>query len=121
MIHRMFRTDSHNSPTAFTTDVAHEAGLVLGTDYAQGDPFQAGSLTLHTARILGDPIATTIRVIDRLSFVTITGISRWVYITMPKMTWDGLTPDSKRDVIGWMYRHEGGIAMRGLFPNYSKA
>jgi hypothetical protein len=117
-----FRTDTHNNPTAFTTDVAAEARLILGTDYTRGDPFQAGHLTLYTARLIGDPIALTIRVIDLLSFSTQVGnpISRWGYITMPQLTWNVLTPPEKRDVIGWMYQREGGTAMRNLFPNYGK-
>lgn len=122
----MFRTDSHNNPTAFTTDVAVEAKLHLGTDYTVGDPFNItqvrGVITLHTARLIGDPIAMTIRVIDALSFLTQHGtpVSRWGYITMPKLTWDGLTPTQKKDVIGWMYQREGGTEMRQLFPNYGK-
>ena len=43
-----FRTDRNNNPTAFTTSVAAEAGLILGTDYAVGDPFEAGDA--HTLR-----------------------------------------------------------------------
>ncbi len=119
-----FRTDTHNNPTAFTTDVAADAHLKLGTDYTQGAPFDVpnGStfLTLYTARLIGDPIALTIRVIDALSFATKIGTSRWGYIEMPKFTWDLLTAPQKRDVVGWMYQREGGTAMRHLFPNYGK-
>lgn len=119
----MYRTDSHNNPTAFTTDVAKEARLTPGIDYTQGDPFTvpgATPITLHTARLLKDPIQTTVRVIDALSFLTRNGISRWGYITMPKFTWDSLTISQKRDVIGWMYQFEGGQSMKNLFPNYGK-
>jgi len=123
-----FRTDTHNNPTAFTTDVAAEAKLKLGVDYTQGDPFTVyppgvrGPLTLHTARLIGDPIALTIRVIDHLSFMTQHGtpISRWGYITMPAFLWLELSPVQKRDVIGWMYQREGGTTMKHLFPNYGK-
>lgn len=115
-----FRTDTHNNPTAFTTDVAAEAKLKLGVDYTQGDPFTAGGHTYHTSRLIGDPIAVTIRAIDTLSFLTTTNVSRWGYITMPKLTWDALTPPQKRDVIGWMYQREGGTALRHFFPNYGK-
>jgi hypothetical protein len=104
---------------AFTTDIAAEAHLQLGKDYEQGDSFiGSDNHTYYTARLLGDPITITIRVIDAIGFVTSLGSSRWVYITLPKFTWDSLTAPHKRDVIGWMYRHEGGTAMIGLFPNY---
>lgn len=116
----MFRTDSHNNPTAFTTDIAAEAGLRLNVDYTRGDSFQAGSLTLYTARLIGDPIATTIKVIDKLSFLTTKGTSRWGYITVPMLTWVELAEYQKKDIIGWMYQREGGTSMRGLFPNYGK-
>lgn len=115
-----FRTDQHNNPTAFIVQIAHDAGLKEGTDYQQGNPFEAGGRTYYTARLLGDPIALTIRVIDALSFVTPGGESRWVYITMPKFTWDELTAPQKRDIIGWMYQREGGTEMRHLFPRYGQ-
>ncbi len=115
-----FRTDTHNNPTAFTTDVAAEAHLKIESDYTQGDSFIVGGHIYHTARLIGDPIALTIRVIDALSFATKIGTSRWGYIEMPKFTWDLLTAPQKRDVIGWMYQREGGTAMRHLFPNYGK-
>lgn len=117
------RTDSHNNPTAFTTDVAREAGLAEGTDYTRGDPFKAGNATLYTARLVGDPIAITIRVIDKLSFFTQhtnNPVSRWGYIAFPHFVWLALTLPEKRDIIGWMYQREGGTEMRGLFPHYGK-
>ena len=117
----MFRTDSHNNPAAFTIDIAKQAGLVLGTDYTQGDSFQVGTMTLYTARLISDPIATTIRVIDALGYKTKSGIERWAYICMPKFVWSGLSPDQKRDVIGYHYQYEGGTEMRHLFPNYGQA
>ena len=121
-----FRTDRNNNPTAFTTSVAAEAGLILGTDYAVGDPFETGGRTYFTARLLGDPVALSIRVIDAIGFRTATNVQRWSYISIPKFVWDML-PDSlhpasftpsKRDVIGTMYRAEAGVTMRPLFPNY---
>jgi hypothetical protein len=119
-----FRTDTHNNPTAFTTDVAAEARIKLGVDYTVGEPFKIITpvLILHTARLIGDPIALTIRVIDALSFMTTHGtpISRWGYITMPAFLWHELSPVQKRDVIGWMYQREGGTTMKNLFPNYGK-
>ncbi len=116
----MSRADQNNNPAAFTTDVAEEAALVLGTDYVQGDPFTAGPRTYYTAKLLGDPIATTIRVIDKIGYKTRTGVERWSYISLPDFVWNALTPDRKRDVIGYMYMYEGGVAMRSLFPNYGQ-
>ena len=115
-----FRTDLNNNPTAFTTDIAKEAGLVLGKDYEQGDSFEAGTMTLYTAKLLGDPIAITIRVIDAIGFYTKAGAMRWSYIAIPLTTWLSLTEPQMRDVIGFIYQREGGTAMRSLFPNYGK-
>lgn len=112
------RTDKHNNPTAMITDMAAHAVLVLHFDYEIGDPFTVGSHTYNTARLLKDPIDLTIKVIDKLSFHTGLGSQRWTYIALPFITWKGLTRDQKRDIIGWMYQHEGGTEMRALFPNY---
>lgn len=112
------RTDEHNNPTAFTTDIAKEAGLVLGTDYEAGRPFSVPGNTMktyYTARILGDPIALTIKVIDTIGFYTSHGDIRWIYIGIPKWIWDGLTREQKVKTIGFMYSHEGGTALKGLF------
>ena len=113
------RTDDNNNPAAFTTDIAKQAGLVPDVDYVAGTPFPAPS-NLVTAKLLGDPVAITIRVIDAIGYYTKTGAERWVYIAIPKFVWEFLTPDQKRDVIGFHYQHEGGTAMRSLFPNYGK-
>lgn len=135
----MFLTDANNNPTAFTTDIAKEAGLVEGVDYVVGEGFEingsatSGPRTLYTAKLLGDPIAVTIRVIDAIGFYTKSGAQRWSYIAMPKFVWDALkfttlsdaekglsfVPNLyQRDVIGFMYQREGGTEMRNLFPNY---
>ncbi len=111
------RTDANNNPAAFTTDIAKQAGLILNVDYCAGDPFPAPS-TLVTAKLLGDPIKTTIRVIDAIGYRTKSGAPRWTYICLPKFVWNSLTPDQKRDVVGYHYQNEGGTDMRGLFPNY---
>lgn len=122
------RTDDNNNPTAFTVDLAKQAGLVLGVDYESGTPFPAPS-KLVTAKILGDPIVVTIKLINAVGFYTQHGgpkFSRWDYINMPKFVWDSLgvaaihgsLSSAQRDVIGFMYQCEGGIAMRHLFPNY---
>lgn len=114
-----FRTDRNNNPTAFTADIAKQAGLVLNRDYVPGEPFPAPS-TLVTAKLLGAPIALSIKVIDAVGYYTKGGSLRWVYIGIPKFVWHALTMDQKRDVIGFHYQHEGGTAMRNLFPNYGQ-
>ena len=114
------RTDQNNNPTAFTTDLAREAGLVLGVDYAQGDQFPNGE-KFWTAKLLGDPVTVTCRLIDKVGFFTSTNAVRWGYIEFPHFVWLQMTPAMKRDVIGWMYQREGGVAMRDLFPNYGKS
>ncbi len=116
----MTRADRNNNPAAITTDIAHQAGLILGTDYMLGDPFPVPS-KLYTARLIGNPIELTIKVIDAIGYYTHLGFPRWAYICMPKFIWDSLSPDQKLDVVGFHYRHEGGDQMQNLFPNYSKA
>ena len=111
------RTDDNNNPAAFTTDIARQAGLAVGVDYEDGSPFPAPS-TLVTAKLLGDPVATTIRVISAVGYYTRQGAPRWAYIAIPRFVWGALSDDQRRDVIGFHYQHEGGTAMRGLFPNY---
>src|SRR6185369_10154793 len=109
------RTDEHNNPTAFTTDIAKLAGLIEGVDYERGRPFQVGTATYYTAKLLLDPIATTLRVIDAIGFYTKAGGQRWIYIGIPKFIWDALDHATKVKVIGFMYQHEGGTAMKPLF------
>jgi hypothetical protein len=114
------RTDDNNNPAAITTDVARQAGLAKGLDYTDGTPFPAPS-TLVTAKLLGDPVVLTIRVIDEIGYFTHLGAPRWTYIAIPKFVWDSLDADQKRDVVGYMYSREGGVDMRPLFPNYGAA
>jgi hypothetical protein len=111
------RTDDNNNPTAFTVDLAAQAGLLLTVDYIDGTPFPSPS-KLITAKLLGDPVAITIRVIDVVGFYTQEGGQRWEYIAMPKFLWNELLEDEQRDIIGFMYQREGGVAMRRLFPHY---
>lgn len=114
-----YRTDRNNNPAAFTTDVAKDAGLVEGTDYVQGDPFtvpgQNGPVTYYTAKLLGDPIQLTIRVIDHATYYTKGGHERWLYVAIPKFLWDGLDDATKKKVIAFHYTHEGGVALAPLF------
>ena len=114
----MTRADRNNNPTAFTTDIAKEAGLVLGTDYEEGDPFLYNAVIYHTAKLLGDPIELTIRVLNSIGFYTSAGEARWDYIAIPHIIWHSLLHKMKVNTIGFMYEHEGGETMRHLFPNY---
>jgi hypothetical protein len=115
----MFRTDLNNNPTAFTTDVAKGGGLVLGVDYEQGDSFEAEGKTYYTAKLLGDPIAITIKLINVVGFYTIAPQHRWTYIALPFALWKQLTIDQKKLVIGFMYQMEGGEAMKYLWSPLS--
>lgn len=110
-----FRTDRHNNPTAFTTDLARQAGLINGIDYVDGEPFEAGGHQYKTAKLLKDPIDTTIRLIDHISFYTIGGNQRWVYIAIPSNLWVTLTKRQKVSVIEFMYHREGGTELQDLF------
>lgn len=114
------RTDRNNNPTAFTTDVAKTAGLREGKDFTQGDPFTVpgakGPITLYTAKLIGDPVALTIKAIDHAGFYTQQGAERWSYIAIPGWLWDQQTQAIKTRIIGFMYQREGGTEMRHLFP-----
>lgn len=115
------RTDDNRNPAAITTDIAKQAGLVLGTDYTQGAAFVSYAHTYYTARLLGDPVAQTIRVIDAIGYYTHAGAQRWTYIAIPAFVWATLAPDQKRDVVGYHYQREGNDgSMLNLFPNYGK-
>lgn len=109
------RTDRHNNPTAFTTDVAKTAHLVLGAEYTEGDQFNIGSKAYHTARLIGDPLTLTIKVIDKIGFYTQGGVQRWSYIGIPPFIWTNLTVAEKKTVIHYMYHHEGGTLLENLF------
>jgi hypothetical protein len=111
----MVRTDKNNNPTAFTTDIAKEAGLNYPIEYVTGDPFTINGHTYYTAKLIGDPIAITIKVIDKVGFYTIVPYQRWIYIAIPFKLWNELTIEQKKYVIGFMYQNEGGTEMRHLF------
>lgn len=110
------RTDRHNNPTAFTTDIAKNAGLKLGVDYVAGDSFP-NNPNLKTAKILGDPVETTIKVIDKIGFFTQSGKPRWTYVnSIPQAkNWDNLSYEQKKNVIRQMYAHEGGSQLLKYF------
>lgn len=109
------RTDRNRNPTAFTTDLAKQAGLREGIDYERGDPFPDNPPKFWTAKLRGDPVVLTIQVIDKLGFYNKQGAQRWTYIALPAFVWASLTPAERRQVIGWMYGREGGTDMKPLF------
>jgi hypothetical protein len=112
----MTRADRNRNPTAFTTFIAEQAGLILGTEYEEGDSFQDGDYTYYTAKLLTDPVETTIKVIDILGFYTSVPKIRWTYIAIPYRLWMSFTQQQKEYTIGWMYNQEGGTDMTSLFP-----
>lgn len=101
------RTDRHNNPTAFTTAIAEQAGLVLWKDYEQWDAFP-NNPNLHTARLLWDPIETTIKVIDKIGFFTGAGQPRRTHTAMSNEEWLALDSAGKAAVVADMYRKEWG-------------
>lgn len=119
-----FRTDRHNNPAAITTDIAKQAGLVLGKDYEQGEPFTAKvpgvvdtvhMATYYTARLLGDCITLTIHVIDSIGYYTKFGTPRWTYMSIPASLWKMFTHEQKVQAVFEHYKHEGGTELTHLF------
>lgn len=116
------RTDENRNPTAFTTDVARDAGLAEGVEYERGTPFvvdepNGQKITLYTAKLLLNPIETTLKVLDVAGFYTKHGVHRWTYIGIPPWIWQKASREDKVRTIGFMYQNEGGTAMRSLFPS----
>lgn len=110
------RTDRHNNPTAFTTAIAEQAGLREGVDYVAGDPFPDNK-SMRTATILGDPIETTIKVIDKIGFYTGSGKQRWTHTAIPQSQWNSMSKQQKIAVVKKMYEAEGGSGE--LLKNYA--
>lgn len=117
---RSFRTDRNNNPTAFTTELAREGGLILGIDYEIGEPFTISGVVYYTAKLLGDPLAVTIKLIDKVGFYTKkAGYTRWLYIAIPQFVWFQLSYKQKVMVIEFMYGKEGGSELDKLFIPYA--
>ncbi len=107
------RITDNNNPTAMTTDAAAAMGLVQGIDYTQGSPFTGkDGKTYYTAKLLGDPIATTIKAIDNGGFYTASGQPRWYDVPQldPNMVanWGNLSMSDKSSVVQQLYQGEGG-------------
>lgn len=104
------RTDRNNNPTAFTVDIAKQAWLVEGVDYVVWDKFPWSS-NLYTAKLIWDPIETSIRVIDKIGFTTKSGQNRWVYtdkLGLNNETWAKMSPTEKATAVKKMYQQEWG-------------
>ncbi len=108
------RADRNNNPAAFTTDIARQGGLIAGTEYINGDSFPAPS-TLITAKLIGDPIALTMKVLDAIGYYTRAGAPRWTYMAIPPELYATLSYEQKKAAIAAHYRNEGGTALAGLF------
>ena len=113
-----YRTDRHNNPTAFTTEVA-SMGLVEGVDYIKGDPFPDNP-NLFTATLLGDAYETTIDLINKIGFYTSSGGQRWTHTAMSKSKWNSLSNEKKIEVIKDMYKKEGGSGTLSKTPQASQ-
>jgi len=100
------RTDRNNNPTAFTTDVAKSLGLVEGRDYVRGDKFP-GNSNLYTAKLVGDPVAITIKGLDQGGFYTQSGKPRWTHTAIPQSQWSKYSYAQKVAVVKQMYQKEG--------------
>jgi len=107
------RTDRHANPTAFTTDIAKLAGLKEGVDYVAGDPFSNGQF--KTAKLLKDPVKTTIQVIDKIGFFTQNGKQRWSHTAIPQSQWNKMSYEQKKNVVKQMYQKEGN---KGILNQY---
>lgn len=113
------RTDRHNNPTAFTTDIAKQADLKLGKDYAFGEAFRVNERQLYTAKLLHSPLDLTIQVIDKIGFRTKAGSKRWSYIDFPNEDWAKLGRAGKVEIIHLMYKFEGGKELEHLFQRHN--
>jgi hypothetical protein len=115
------RADRHNNPTAMTTAAAKNMGLVEGVDYTVGDRFTSDSgKEYFTAKFLGDPVATSIRAIDKGTFSTTSG-NRWSYLDGTKMNahWKTLSTTEKAVLIDEMRKYENGQPnnLRNIIPS----
>jgi hypothetical protein len=107
------RTERNNNPTAMTVDVAKSLWWVEWVDYVQWDSFQTSDWrTLYTAKLLGDPIETTIKLLDnaastwRWAFYTKWWAQRRNHTAMSDAEWLKLSPEEKQNVVLKMLQRE---------------
>jgi hypothetical protein len=109
------RTERNNNPTAMTTDVAKSLWMVEWVDYVQWDSFKDKKRnTLYTAKLLGDPIQTTIDAFNAAAsrwtpiFYTQWWAQRRSHTAMSNEEWLALSDEQKAWVIAQMLQREGG-------------
>lgn len=105
------RTERNNNPTAMITAKAKQLGWVLWVDYEIWDSFVwSDGRTYYTARLIGDPIETTIRLLDRWLEKWLANIfSGWTYASKLWLNNEvrrNATPDEKREIIYNMLAQE---------------
>lgn len=119
------RTERNNNPTAMTTDVAKMLGWVLWVDYEIWDSWTSADWRVYyTAKLIWDPIETTIRLIDRWiangidPFYRANWQGRWSYISkiwVTKDKWLNMSPSEKANVIAQMLKYEWGSMENMLY------
>lgn len=111
------RSERNNNPTAMITAYAKQLWGIEWVDYVQWDSFTSVDEnwvehTYYTAKLLGDPIDTTIRLIDRWvdNNVKKNVFSAWSYADQLWMTndkWKNMSREEKEALILKMLQHEG--------------
>ena len=120
------RTERNNNPTAMTTDVAKSLWGVEWEDYVQWDSWTNDKWqTFYTAKLLGDPIETTIRLLDRAAetgrwaFYTKAWWQRWTHTAMSDADWLKLSPEEKQWVVLKMLKNEWGDIAKMAWYNWA--
>lgn len=109
------RTERNNNPTAMITDVAKSLWWVEGVDYVVWDSWKNNEWkTYYTAKLLWDPIDTTIKLLDnaaktwKWAFYTAGWKQRWTHTAMTDDAWLKLSNDQKKQVVLNMLQREWG-------------
>lgn len=106
------RTERNNNPTAMITDYAKQLWWVEWVDYVRWDSYVWEDWrTYYTAKLIWDPIETTIRLLDRWATNNVKKniFTAWTYFNQLWMTndkWLSLTRQEKENFILKMLKHE---------------
>lgn len=106
------RTERNNNPTAMITAYAKQLWWIEWVDYVQWDSFTwKDGRVYYTAKLLGDPIETTIRLLDRwvANNVKPNVFSAWSYASDLWMTNErrkNMSQEEKKNLILKMLQHE---------------
>lgn len=102
------RTDRNNNPTALQwTPGVEKFFNDKGYEVSKGDIWPNGkNYTLDMTKIK-DPVGATVAYINDYSFFH-DGQPRWTHTAMPQDKWNALSDEEKRNVVGQMYKKEGG-------------